>query len=283
MGAPAWGQEASLGRLLVDGQGWELVGEGYQFTEAPAADPEGNVYFADVPGDKIYRVGSDGKPALFVESSGHTSGLMFGPDGRLYGCQNGARRIVAYDAVGKATVVADDVDCNDLVVAPDGSVYFTDPKNKQVWLIDAKGNKRVVDKGIELPNGIILLADGQTLVVANTRGAALWAFQIQADGSLAHKQPFYTMRLVAGREGSGADGMTADSGGRLYATSYAGLQVFDSQGRLIGVVHKPQDKFLSNAAFAGPEHDTLVVTCTDKVYRRKINTTGLSFPKPASR
>lgn len=274
-------QDMPLSQVLIPSEGWELVGQGYQFTEAPAVDSKGNLYFADVAGNKIYRLNEEGKPDVFVEDSARTSGLMFGADGKLYGCQNGGRKIVAYDAEGNAETIVDDVDCNDLVVARNGSIYFTDPKHKQVWYVSPDREKKVVDEGIELPNGIILWGDQQTLVVSDTRTLKLWAFKIQEDGSLKFKQPYYSMQGVVGRNDSGADGMTVDKAGRLFVTTYAGLQVFDTQGRLSGVISKPQEKFLSNVVFGGPDLMTLYVTSTDKVYRRKTKVQGIRFSDPA--
>lgn len=272
-------QDMPLSQVLIDGESWQLVGEGYQFTEAPAVSPDGVFYFVDVSGNKIYRLNAEGKPEVFVEDSGKASGLMFGPDGRLFACQNGGRKIVAYDSAGQATTIADDIDCNDLVVAGNGAIYFTDPKHKQVWYVSPTGEKRVVDEGIELPNGIILWPDQRSLVVSDTRTLNLWVFRIENDGSLSYKQPYYTMQGVFGRDDSGADGMTVDREGRLFVATYAGLQVFDTQGRLSGVILKPQDKFLSNVVFAGPDLKTLYVTCTDKVYKRVTKVQGLRYSK----
>lgn len=273
----AQAQDMPLSDVLMEGHDWELVAEGFEFTEGPAVDGRGNLFFTDVRGNRIYRLDAEGTLRVFVENSDATNGLMFGPDGRLYGCQNGKKRIVAFDAKGNATTIAEGVACNDLVVTRDGHIYFTDPENKRVWHVAPDGAKRVVDTGIERPNGVILWRDQGTLVVADTWGPHLWAFRIEAEGSLAYKQPFYTMRMVAGRRGSGADGMTVDAQGRLYVATYAGLQVFDTTGRLSGVILKPQDRFLSNVTFGGPELHWLYVTCSDKVYRRKTKARGTLY------
>jgi sugar lactone lactonase YvrE len=136
----------------------------------------------------------------------------------------------------------------------------------------------VVDTGIERPNGIILWPDQKTLVVADTAGRHCWTFRIESDGSLAYKQPYYTLLVEPGKSGSGADGMTMDNEGRLYVCSNLGLQVFDTQGRLSGIIAKPQPgKFLSNVTFAGPAMDAIYVTNTDRVYRRKLATTGVRY------
>ena len=263
--------------LLMDGQDWELVAEGYTFTEGPAVDLKGNLYFTDTFRSKIYRLNDQRQAEVFVDQSYGTNGLMFGPDGRLYGCQNAKKRIVAYDSSGAAETIAENVQSNDIVVARDGGIYFTDPPNKQVWYIPPGGEKRVVDRGLGYANGLILSPDQGTLVVADMRGTNLWAYRIEPDGSLTGKQPLYTLRIPEGRKDSGADGMTIDSQGRIYSTSHLGLQVFDSQGRLIGIIDKPQKSWLANAVFAGPKLDTLYVTCMNKVYKRKINAQGIRY------
>ena len=125
---------------------------------------------------KIYRLNDQGKAEVFVDQSFGTNGLMFGPDGRLYGCQNGKKRIVAYDSAGKDTAIAEDVKSNDLVVNRQGAIYFTDPENHQVWYVSPKGEKRVVDRGLGYPNGIALTPDQGTLVVADMKGRTCGPF-----------------------------------------------------------------------------------------------------------
>ena len=266
-----------LGGLLIDGEDWEQVAEGYAFTEGPAVDLAGNLYFTDTMSSKIHRLGAAGQAELFVEKSSRTNGLMFGPDGRLYGCQNGKKRIVAYDSSGTAETIAENVQSNDIVIARDGGIFFTDPPNKQVWYIPQGGQPRVVDTGLGYANGLILSPDQRTLVVADMKGVNLWAYRIGPDGKLTDKQPRYTLRIKEGKKDSGADGMTIDSEGRIYCTSHLGLQVFDQQGKLIGIIDRPQKSWLANAVFAGAKLDTLYVTCRDKVYMRKINAKGIRY------
>jgi len=277
LAANACCQDMPLSDILIEGEAWELVAEGYKFTEGPAVDAAGNVFFTDVPSSKIYKIALNGTVSPFVEESHRTSGLIFGPSGKLYGCRRGLKQIVAYDRDGNAEVIAEDVDGNDLVVNRQGGVYFTEPSTNQIWYIAPSGEKRVVDHGIEKPNGIILWPDQKTLVVADTAGAKLWTFRIEADGTLRYKQPYYTVRLTRGQEGSGADGMTVDTLGRLYVATYAGLQFFDTQGRISGVILNPNDKRISNVVFGGETLDTLYITCGDRVFRRKTKATGVRF------
>ncbi|HIF32664.1 MAG: SMP-30/gluconolactonase/LRE family protein [Pirellulaceae bacterium] len=269
------GQDTPLRLILLDNEDWQEVSRGHQFTEGPAADKDGNVYFSDVPASKILRIDArTGKVDLFAENTAKTNGLMFGPDGRLFGCRNGDRKIVAYRQDGSFETIASGVNSNDLVVTSRGEVYFTDPPNKQVWYIDADGGKRVVADGFQ-PNGIIMWQDEGTLVITDSNHPHLWTYRVEVDGSLRFAEKYYHPVVVPpGAKRPGSDGMTVDSKGRLFLASLAGLQMFDSTGRPSGVIRKPQSRFLSNVTFGGPKFDTLYVTCQDKVYKRKTKSTG---------
>jgi gluconolactonase len=264
-----------LADILVDGENWELVAEGFNFTEGPAADAQGMLYFSDVPNNRIHRLNTKGEPEVFIQNSRGSNGLAFGPDGRLYACQFGKKRVVAYEADGSETVLANDVLANDLVVTRGGAVYFTEPDKRTVWYVPPRGGTPIaVDKDIARPNGIELWPNQGTLVIADSMGQNLWTFRIGANGQLGQKERFYSTLTPPDSGRSGADGMTVDSKGRLYVATFLGIQVFDTQGRLTGVIQKPQQAFLSNLTFGGPKFDTLYATSTDKLFKRKTKATG---------
>jgi len=274
--------DMALSLVLIEGEDWMVVADGYQFTDGPCADAEGNFYFTDVArGTNIFKVDQDGKIVPFIGNAPKISGLKFGPDGRLYACQGGLKRLIAFDIPsGKQTILAEGVEPNDLVVTRKGRIYFTETSKKQVTMIDTNGSKRAVDVGITAPNGLTLSPDQGTLVVSDFRGTNLWAFRIEADGSLSAKEPYMTVRAPLEKPDiASSDGMTTDSAGRYYMATAVGLQMFDSTGRLGGVISKPQKKFLSNATFAGPNLEYLYVTCADKIYRRKTKAHGVLFFK----
>ncbi|MCS7023961.1 MAG: SMP-30/gluconolactonase/LRE family protein [Bryobacteraceae bacterium] len=262
--------------ILAAGSEWELVSQGHKFTEGPAADRQGRVFFTDIPNHRIYRIGLDGSVTVFKEDSGGANGLMFGPDGRLYACQNARKRIVAYTPDGAESVLAEGVNSNDLVVTHKGEIYFTDPPGKRVWFLDQKGNKRVVHEGIEFPNGIMLSPDQSLLTVADSRGKWVRSFQIQPDGSLAHEQPFYRLETGDDSSASGADGMTMDSEGFLYVATRLGVQICDQPGRVVAILDKPHSGPLSNVTFGGADRQTLFVTAGDRVYKRRLTRQGVS-------
>jgi gluconolactonase len=281
--ASAMAQDRALSGILIDGERWELVAEGFKFTEGPAVDAEGRVYFTDIPNSRIHKIDLDGKVSLFADATANTNGLMFGPDGLLYGCRNGEKKVVAYDSQAKVQIVAEEVSSNDLVVAGNGGIFFTDPPGGRVWYISPKREKRIVAEGLK-PNGIILWPDQGTLVVTDSQEPVLWTFRVEPDGSLTNKERYYgPLQVPPGSERPGSDGMTIDSLGRLYVTSRAGLQMFDATGRLGGTIVKPHAGPLANVCFGGPRLDTLFVTAGEKVFKRKTQATGVRYAKPAAK
>src|SRR6185503_12667085 len=170
---------------------------------------------------------------------------------------------------------------NDLATNQRGDIYWTDPGNKKVWFKPASGNPRIVDEGIDRPNGICFSPDQTLVMVADTAGQFVYSFQVQADGALAYKQKYFHLHLADGSTQSGADGMAVDRAGNLYVTTELGLQICDQAGRVNCIVSKPQRAWLSNVAFCGKDFSDLYVTCGDKVYKRKTRAEGvLAFQTP---
>ncbi len=276
--------DMALSKVLIDGENWEVAAEGYKFTDGCCADAAGNLYFADVAaGETIYRIDSAGEVTSFIKGMPRISGLKFGPDGRLHACtQAPGKQIIAIEVPsGRTSVLADEVQPNDLVVTHKGDIYFTETGKKQVTLI-RNGIVRAVDTGINAPNGISLSPDQGTLAVSDYRGTNVWVFRIGPEGDLSFKAPYMTLRAPLEKpETANGDGMTTDSEGRYYVTSAVGLQMFDATGRLGGVIARPQNKPLVSVAFAGPNLEYLYVACGDKIFRRKTKARGaLFFQRP---
>lgn len=275
LSTPLFAQDVALSQILIDGENWKLVADGYQFTEGPAADRDGNVFFVDVPTSKIFRIDvPTGKVTTFAENTGKASALQFGADGKLYACQYEGKKVVWYDREAKLNVIIDDIGVNDLVVDRDGGVYVTDGGGKKVWYVSPDGKKSTAAEGF-VPNGIVFWPDGKTLVVTDSEQPQLWTFRVDGPGTLKFGEKYYgPLQVPPNQKQPGSDGMAVDDAGRLYVCTHAGLQVFDPTGRLLGTIVKPQAKFLSNVKFGGPAFDTLYVTCTDKVYSRKTKVKG---------
>jgi sugar lactone lactonase YvrE/enterochelin esterase-like enzyme len=268
--------------ILIPGEGWQLVGEGYRFTEGPAANAKGEVFFNDIPASKGYKIGLDGKVSEFVADTKRANGQAFGPDGRLYAV-NGTQQVVAYDAAGKPTVVAEGIVGNDLVVGHDGGIYVTHPGGGQnpslVWYINPKGEKQVVDKGLLFSNGITLSPDQTLLYVADYRSHWVYSYQIKPDGTLAHKQKYYHLHVHDKDDDAGADGMRVDRDGRLYVATKLGIQVCDQAGRVNCIIPTPNGR-VANLTFGGEKFDVLYATCGDKVYKRRVEVRGANAFEP---
>jgi len=151
-----------------------------------------------------------------------------------------------------------------------------DPGNKKLWHFTTDGRKKLVDEGIEFPNGVITSMDQAFLTVSDTRGRFTFSYRIQEDGSLTDKQRYGHLHVPDVTAQSGADGMAVDVEGRTYVTTKVGLQVLDQPGRVHIILRKPSNGWLSNVVFGGPQLDTLYVTCGDKVFKRKVNTKGVN-------
>lgn len=275
------GANQTLSGILIPGEDWQVVSTGHRFVDGPTANAAGEVFFNDIGNKRIYKVGLDGKVSVFVEGRPDCVGLMFGPDGKLYGCQIGSKHIVSYDPDGKEHVITRVEDCNDLAITHSGDIYYTDHTHKKIWLITAKGEKRLVDSGIASPNGIRLTPDQSLLQVSDSKGQFVYSFQIEPDGSLADKQRYFYLHLVDGSMQSGADGMTVDTEGRLYVTTEMGVQICDQAGRVQAILPKPQRAPLVAVAFGGANRDELFIACGDKLYKRKTKAKGvLSFEAP---
>lgn len=268
------GERSYVKEILPPESDWQVVSTGHKFTEGPAVDRTGNVFFTDIPNNRIHRISVDGKVTVFKEDTGAANGLMFGPDGRLYACQNARKRIVAYGMDGGESVVAEGTGSNDLAINAKGELYYTDPEGKKVWFVDAGGKKRVVHEGLDFPNGVRFSADQSLLLVAAFRTKWVWSFQVQPDGSLANGEPFYRLETGDADSASLADGMTVDTEGYLWVATRLGVQICDQPGRVVAILNKPHAGSLSNCVIGGADMQTLFVTAGDRVCKRPVNRKG---------
>ena len=271
-----------LQEILVPGENWRLVGEGYKFTEGPAANSKGELFFNDVGDGKTYRVTPDWKPEVWLADSHKGDGQNFAPDGRLVAASGGDTAILAWDTAKQPTTLAQGWRGNDVVVNAAGVVYVTEPgwdgksPSKIHCLKAADGGAftdTVVDTGLKFSNGLCLSPDQSLLYVADSRTHWVYSYQVNADGTLAHKQRYYHLHVPDTADESGADGMRVDRDGRLWVATKMGIQVCDQAGRVNCIIPTPNGK-ISNLCFGGPDFTTLLATCGDKVYVRKVKPTG---------
>jgi sugar lactone lactonase YvrE/enterochelin esterase-like enzyme len=267
-------------QVLIPGEEWQLVSQGHRATDGPAVNESGELFFTDPPNNRIHKIGAGGAASVFAENTSGANGMMFGPDGRLYAGLTRTKQIVAYDRTGAAAVLAENATVNDLAVNVKGDLYFTETAAKRVWLLPKGGVPRIVDEGIDSPNGVIFSPDQSLLYVSDYVGQLSWVFQIQPDGSLAHKQKYFYLHMPDAATRSAADGMAVDADGRVYIATALGVQVFDQIGKCHAIIPSPQRGPLSNVEFAGPNMDEMYVTNGDKVFKRKTKVKGVVSWRP---
>ncbi len=270
--------------ILEPGEDWQLVADGFKFTEGPAVNDKGELFFNDVPNSKTFRVGLDRQVSVFLDNNFKGDGQAFGPDGRLFSVAGGSEQIVAYNPDGTSSIIAEGFRGNDLVVRNDGSIYVTNPgwngiDPSKVWHIAPNGHKKVVDTGLRFSNGITLSPDQSLLYVADSRTHWVYSFQIAGDGSLTHKQRYYHLHMPDAADDSGADGMRVDRDGRLYVATRLGIQVCDQAGRVNCILPTPNGK-VSNLSFGGDNFQTLFATCGDRVFSRRVKVKGAQPYQP---
>ena len=266
--------------LIAPGAVVEQAADGFTFTEGPAADAEGNLYFTDVAAQKIYKLAVDGTLSVFMEHSFGTNGLYFDAAGNLIGCVGNLGKIAVINMDATMTDIAGEYDNipfnspNDLWIDPKGGIYFTDPRygdrsnlpqaGEHVYYIapDRKTVIRVLDKMVR-PNGLIGTPDGTILYVADHGAEMTYKYSINDDGTLTHSRIFVQ---------EGSDGVTMDELGNLYITTDA-VKVYNPKGELIDTIQTPQQP--SNITFAGPHKNILYITARNGLYKIKMNVKGI--------
>ncbi len=283
LAAPLAGAEVPI----APGAAPKLVADGYKFTEGPAVDLAGNVFFTDQPNDRILKWSADtGKVADFLQPAGRSNGLYFDRDGKLIACADEKGELWCIDPVTKkVTVLLDGFDRklfngpNDVWVAPDGGMYFTDPfykrdywhgrdkpeqEKQRVYHLPKGAAKPVIaEETLTQPNGIIGSPDGKLLFIADIGARKTWQYEIAEDGSLVNRRLFCEM---------GSDGMTRDTAGNLYLTG-KGVTVFDKEGKKLGEI-PINEGWTANVCFGGRDMKTLFITAMDSLYSVEMSVVG---------
>jgi gluconolactonase len=253
-----------------------LVARQFKFTEGPASDRHGNVFFTDQPNNKVWEYRTDGHLSVFMDTAGRANGMYFDSRGNLIACADEHDQLwsIAPDRTVKVLVSGYEGKRlngpNDVWVSPSGGIYFTDPyyqraywkrthpdiATQDVYFL-AKGSHAPVRAvtGLKRPNGIVGSADGRHLFVADIAGNKTYRFTIQPDGSLKDKEVFVNQ---------GSDGLTIDGNGNLYLTG-KGITIYNPQGVKIGYI-AINEPWCSNVCFGGRRDNELFITASTAVY-----------------
>jgi gluconolactonase len=277
--------------VVAKGEVVQLYKDGFVFTEGPVPMADGGLYFSDLQtADRIYRLDPKGEFTVFREQTNGANGLAVMRTGEVIAVESTGKRVVRI-ANGQVTVLTEGspdkplLAPNDLILDSKGGIYFTDPGPRPVvpgrkvfvYYLPAGARQPILlDDQIARPNGIIITTDGRTLLVDDTVGDTVFAWDIQADGSVRNKRPFAKLVGIPAGQDSGADGMAVDRENRLYVTSATGVQIFDKTGRYLGTIPVPRQP--SNVAFSDTDKRSLYITARQGLYRLRMLSQGPDRP-----
>jgi sugar lactone lactonase YvrE/enterochelin esterase-like enzyme len=270
-------QNLFLSAILQPGEGWRAVGGDYRSDFRLTADRAGTPVFSDNAAGRMRKLSAADEISDYAGAEPGDIGLAFGPDGRAYVNRSG--NIVAFiPGGGKASVVAQGVPAQHLIVTYNGNLYATTSGSHDaagaVWLVKPNGQTTQLDTGLDHPTGIAVSGDGLWLAVAESRTHWGYSYRIRPDGGVDDKQRFYWFHVPDWADDSGAGPWTMDREGRLYAATRLGIQVFDRNGRSRAILPLPGGEAIG-MTFAGADFQTLYVSCADhKLYRRKLKVQG---------
>jgi gluconolactonase len=278
---------SGIGGIIAPGVAPELVQENFVFTEGPVGTAEGGLYFSDIRVSLTYYLDPAGKIGVVRRDTNGANGLALTRDGELLFAEGDGKRITKRGRDGAIVTLTEGpagkplLAPNDLIVDAKGGIYFTDPgprpvvpgRPTYVYYLPAGAKEPIlVDGAVARPNGLTLTNDGKTLIVDDTIGETVFAYDVEADGAVKNKRPFVKLRDIPAGMESGADGMAIDREDRVYITTVAGVQVFDPKGQYLGTIKAGRQG--ANVAFAGPDKRTLYITAREGLYRVKTLTQG---------
>jgi gluconolactonase len=264
-----------------------LVAAGFGFTEGPVWDQKGFVYVSDETLNKIFRVYPGGKKETVI-ALGDPDGNTFDRQHRLIDCASVLRAIIEVTPDGKYKILADRYQGkklnspNDVVVGPDGALYFTDPNmdlvagEKQeipfqgVYRLDPKGEVSLLTKDLAQPNGLAFSPDGKHFYVDDSEKRDIRVYDVAADHTLTSGRIFGE---EPGEKDDGVpDGMKVDKNGNLFVTGPKGIWVWDASGHHLGTIVVPEQP--ANLAWGDDDYSTLYITATTFLYRLQTKTYG---------
>ena len=266
-------------QVFAKGSEWEVISVGHQFAEGMAWDREGNFFFTDVPRNQLFRVdAATGEQTLFDDDTGETNGIALAPDGRLYGCASGAKGIHTWDPkTGERSTIETGTLSNDIAILKDGTIFYTDPRSKTVWRLEAGSHKLSKAAALPwLPNGITLSKDQKTLLVAEFFSNTIHGFPIGKDSKLSGTcYPAYKVATPSDQVGY-LDGMLPLPDGRLLSGTSLGAQIVPPIHGGAGaadqhiVIPSPEGRPRCNYVRISPDRKWLYTAYRDDLLRRRL-------------
>jgi gluconolactonase len=261
--------------LIADGAHLKRISDRFGFTEGPATDKAGNIYFTDQPNNRIWKYNTSGVLSIFMEPSGRPNGMYMDTEGNLIVCADEHNQLWSITPNKKITILLNDYHGqrlngpNDVWVNKDETIYITDPyyqrpywtrkrpeiNGENVYMLKKNSRLEIVEAGLEKPNGIIGSADGKYLFVADIQGNKTYQYTILPDGHLADRKLFIE---------KGSDGMTIDEKGNVYLTD-KGVFIYNFKGEFLEHIDVPEE-WTGNLTFGGKDHNMLFITASKSIY-----------------
>lgn len=256
---------------------------GFLFTEGPAKDRFGNIYFTDIQNNRIHSWSVDNNLSTFRENSGGANGLYFDADQNLTVCEGENRQITSIGLDDNRSIITIHYQGgrynrpNDLWIDAKGGIYFTDPAFDRepselelgcegVYYVNPESKEvtRVSDE-LEIPNGVIGTKDGQYLYISEQGKGTTWVYERLPDGTLTGKKFFAPV---------GSDGMTLDEMENVYLTNYDScrVEIFSSEGESLESIQLPEH--VTNLCFGGRDNKTLFMTASTSLYALRMRVRG---------
>lgn len=277
---------ANAQHKLFDQDSLKLISSQFKFTEGPAVDKQGNIFFTDQPNNEIWKYDLSGQLSLFISNAGRANGTFFDKDENLIACADEKNELWQINKKGKGKVIYKNPagqalnGPNDLWIDKKGGIYFTDPYyQRDYWsrtkpqistenvyyLSKGKSKIRMVADSLARPNGIVGTPDGKILYVGDAKAEKVYQYRITDDGSLADKKLIVSQR---------SDGMTLDHLGNIYLTGKPGVTIFNKLGEKIAQIVVPENH-TANVCFGGANRNILFITASKSLYMIPMNVKGV--------
>ena len=269
--------------LIIPGQNWELVSQGYHDARGPACNSKGEVFFADTSANKISRIGLDGKVAIFLPDAGHANSIAVGAKDEIYTASTESGKVMRYDSTGNGTICASGIAGRYVLALPDGGVYVTaDAKPgeaSKIWFIK-DGKQTAIDAGAKLPTGLAVRPDQWLLSVADGRSKWVYSYQMEPDGSLINRERFFWLHVPDWEDDAGAESVCYAREGQMLVGTRYGIQACADDGPTQVILPLPERSRVIGVCLGGPDMNTLFAFCGDKIWKRivKVHATGAFSP-----
>jgi sugar lactone lactonase YvrE len=260
--------------VLLPDEKWQLAAQGFRDARGATCNASGEVFFVDVPANKIHRLGLDGQAQVWRDDAGQANSLSCGADGALYATSSKTGKIVSYSPAGQAHEIVSDLHGQYVLARPDGGLYVTSAGDHPagggtVWFVK-DGKKTCVDRGLKRATGMAYRPDQWLLAVADGRSKWVYSYQLNPDGTLINKERFFWLHVPDWEDDAGAEAICYAKEGQLFVATRWGIQVCTDDGPTQVILPMPDRSRVFGVCLGGREMDTLFAFCGDKVWKRKV-------------